>query len=440
MHLYISMREVPLCNNILNKIKPVFFLSKIFGVSPVRITSSESAGECVEIKPCPRITSYICPVILFSAMLFGLVHSITDCLMLDAHDAGQMVHNVVCNPMTYLSASVSIFTHWTTNRIAISKLLEEIFSINKAIVQRKWSYLTEVKKFDGYSSVVLMMLFFVLLVFLCCDILIMGGTYFMYASGANLRLAHLVNFMIVAQFCMFVSCIKSALRELTGIIAENLDESAVFCNVMLNSGQPLIKCSISRNMPAANAKFNNRVAPCHIGLGTLHRKRREAISIRDIIFCRHIYNCVYDACALVNCIYGIPVLLEFVRNATFSITDVHFILKSSYFPTLTLFHKFKSLATKLCWLFIYISTVFYMTASCHLVNLESNKLIDKIQKALLQHTLQKDSLKQLKLFSDQVSNNRIEFTAFWFFTVDMSLFCAFVASTITYTIVLVQFN
>lgn len=429
------MWEVALCNNILNKIKPVFFLSKIFGVSPVRITRSESPEEYVEIKPCPSIASYICPVILFSATLFGLVHSITNCISLDAHDAGQMVHDVVCNPMTYLSASVSILTHWTTNRITISKLLEEMFSVNKAIVQRKWSYLTEVKKADGYSSVVLVILFFVLLVFLCCDILTMGGNYFRYASGANLHLANLVNLMIVTQFCIFVSCIKSALRELTEIIAVNVNESALFCNVMLNCGQPLVKRSISRNMPAVN-----RVTPCHIGLGTLHRKRREAISIHDIIFCRHIYNCVYDASALVNCIYGIPVLLEFIRNATFSITDVHYILKSSCFPTLTFFIKVNGLVTKLCWLFIYISTVFYMTASCHLVNLETNKLINKIHKALLLHTLQKDSLKQLKLFSDQVSNNRIEFTAFWFFTVDMSLFCAFVASTITYTIVLVQIN
>jgi hypothetical protein len=434
------MCEVPLCNNILNKMKPVFFLSKIFGVSPVTITGSEGAEEYVEIKPSPSMASYICPVIMFIAMLLGLVHSIADCIIFDVHDAGQAVHFAVCHPMMYLSASVSILTHWTTNRLKISKLLEEILSIDKAIVQKKRSYLTEVKKCNGYSSVVLVIVFFILLVFLCCDILISGKDYIMYAIDANLRLAQLVNFMIVTQFCKFVSCIKSALRELTEIISVNVDESAVFCNVMLNSGQPYMKRSMSRNIPAANSKFNNYVAPCHIGLGTLDRKRQETISIHDIIFCRHMYNCVYDASALVSCIYGISVLLEFIRNATFAITDVHFILTCSYFPTLTFLNKVENLVTKLCWLFIYISTVLYMTASCHFVKLESNKLTNKIQKALLLPTLQKDSLKQLKLFSDQISNNRIEFTAFWFFTVDMSLFCAFVASTITYTIVLAQFK
>jgi hypothetical protein len=436
------MYEVPLCNNVLNKMKTVFFLSKIFGVSPVTITGAESAEEYVEIKRSPNFTSYIYPVILFIAMLSGLVHSIVECIIFDAHDAGQMMHNAVCNPMTYLAASVSILTNWTTNRLKISKLLEEILSINKAIVRKKRNFLTDFKKCNGYSSVVLVILFFVLLVFLCCDIFISGRDYFMYAFGANLRLAHLVNFMIVVQFCKFVSYIKSALRELTQMISVNVDESAVFCDVrcVLNSEHPLMKRQISRNMPAVNAKFNNHVTPFHTGLGTLHRKGQETILINDIIFCRHMYNCIYDASALVNCIYGIPVLLEFIRNATFSITDVHYILKSSNFPTLPFFNKVGSLVVKLCWLFLYISTVFYMTASCHLVNLESNKLIDNIQKALLLRTLQKDSLKQLKLFSNQISNNRIQFTAFWFFTVDMSLFCAFLASSITYTIVLVQFK
>jgi hypothetical protein len=430
------MCEVPQCSNIINKIKPVFFLSKIFGVSPVTITGSETADEDMEIKRSPSIASYICPVILFVAMVVGLVQSVADCVLFDAHDAGQVVHNAVCHPITYLAASMSILTHWTTNRCKITKLLEELLSVNKALVQKRRSYFTDVKKCNGHSNVVFVILFCALLIFLCCDILLSGRHFFMYAFDANLRLAHLVNFMIVIQFCKFVSYIKSALRELTQIISANVDQSAGFRGVRcaLNSAQPLMK----RSMPAVNAEFNSHVAPLHVGLGALHRKRQETVSIHDIIFCRHMYNCIYDASVLVNCIYGIPVLLEFVRNATFSITDVHYILKFSYFPTLTFFNKVENLVTKSCWLFIYISTVFYMTASCHLVNLETNKLIDKIQKALLLHTLQKDSLKQLKLFSNQVSNNRIQFTAFWFFTVDMSLFCAFVASTITYTIVLVQ--
>jgi len=81
-----------------------------------------------------------------------------------------------------------------------------------------------------------------------------------------------------------------------------------------------------------------------------------------------------------------------------------------------------------------------VTVSCHVVTLESNKLNDKIQKLLLLHPLHKDSVKQLELFSDQISKNFIKFSASSFFTIDMSLFCAYVATTIAYTIVLVQFK
>jgi hypothetical protein len=436
------MPGAQLCNSVLNEIKVIFFLSKIFGVSPVTITGSETAGEDVEIRPPLSIRSYIYPVIVFTAMLLGIVLSIANCIFFEPLHAGHVIHNVLCHPMTYLGACVSILTHWTMNRLKISKLVEEILSVNEATVQKKGSCLTDVKKRKQYCSVVLVILFFVFLSVFCSHTLKSERNYFMYAFHVNLYVACLVNFMIVIQFCRFVSYVKYALRELTEIISVNVDERAAFCDVkcMLNSGQPLMIRSVSRNMPAVNAKSDNHVAPFHLGLGTLNRKRQEIISIHGILFCRHVYNCIYDANNLVNCVYGIPVLLEFIRMATYSITDVHYtILKFSYFPAMTP-NEVESLLLKLCWIFINVSTVFCMSASCHLANLELNKLIDRIQKALLLHTLQKDSVEQLKLFSNQISKNSIRFTAFWFFTVDMSLFCAFVATTITYTIVLVQFK
>jgi len=57
-----------------------------------------------------------------------------------------------------------------------------------------------------------------------------------------------------------------------------------------------------------------------------HPTPGEALSVHHIIFCRRVYNDVYDARILVNSIYGIPLLLGFVVNVTFSIINVYHIL------------------------------------------------------------------------------------------------------------------
>jgi hypothetical protein len=169
----------------------------------------------------------------------------------------------------------------------------------------------------------------------------------------------------------------------------------------------------------------------------------EAISAHHIMFCRRVYNEVFETHALVNSIYGIPLLLVFVLTGTFSIINVYYVLLDSRnisFLMESRLRRTEEIILRVFWVFMCTAVAFYMSVSCYFVTLESSKLKEKIQKLLLLNILQRDSVRQLKLFSDQVSKNCIKFSASCFFTIDMSLFCAYVASTITYTVVLVQFK
>jgi hypothetical protein len=78
-----------------------------------------------------------------------------------------------------------------------------------------------------------------------------------------------------------------------------------------------------------------------------------------------------------------------------------------------------------------------VTLPCQKTSEECQKCVDNIQEMLLQ-TDQKDVVRQLKLFSNQLENNRIEFTANGFFMVNLSLLTAFSGVTVTYIILLVQ--
>jgi TM2 domain-containing membrane protein YozV len=431
-----------MCSNVLNEVRLVFYLSRIFGVSPVAIVTT--GEKSVEFKPYGNITGNLCSVILFCATVAGLIFSVIEYFSSHVNDAGELVHNALCHPMMYLSASVSIVTHCTKNRFIIAKLLEKLSSVNKTVIQKKRKLLFNIKKHNECSNVMLLMLFWSLVVFLCCDTLIWGRDYLTYVVGVSLRIAHLVNFMIVAQFCKFVKFIQFTLRDLTKIITVSVEKSSVCGNAKctFTCGQSYINRSRSVTISAVETEFGSVVVPYGCDLSNVNAKPQEAIMEHNVVFCRYVYNDIYDANTLINSIYGISVLFGFMLNAILSITNIYYMLKVSNFPlhVINPLNSTENLVSKLCWLFMYIATVFYMTLSCHLVTSESNTLIYNIEKVMLLNPLQRNTLKQLKYFSNQIYKNPIKITASWFFTVDMALFCAYVASTITYTVVLVQFN
>jgi hypothetical protein len=71
-------------------------------------------------------------------------------------------------------------------------------------------------------------------------------------------------------------------------------------------------------------------------------------------------------------------------------------------------------------------------------NSEFKKSVGQIQKLILYVDVKEDMREQLELFSIQLSNNRIEFTACGFFTVNFKLVRSIVYTVVTYIIVLVQ--
>jgi hypothetical protein len=75
-----------------------------------------------------------------------------------------------------------------------------------------------------------------------------------------------------------------------------------------------------------------------------------------------------------------------------------------------------------------------------MVQEESKVLANNLQKLQLYHPIRPDILLQLQQFSTQVAENNIHFTAFGFFSVNLSLLYAFIASSVTYVIILIQFR
>jgi hypothetical protein len=81
-----------------------------------------------------------------------------------------------------------------------------------------------------------------------------------------------------------------------------------------------------------------------------------------------------------------------------------------------------------------------LTAICEMASGTAKGIGHNVETLLLQNPLRGDLLEQLKLFSHQISNDKIEFSAAGFFIINLSLLCTFTASVTTYIVILIQFK
>jgi hypothetical protein len=158
-----------------------------------------------------------------------------------------------------------------------------------------------------------------------------------------------------------------------------------------------------------------------------------------IVNCRRIYKKLYDICCFVNSMYGFTLLLSAVTNIVSFVSYVNFTIHYMLTPYSS---ERGVVSTKEVIPFLASSLmtgleIIAVTLPCQKTSEECQKCVDSVQKLLLQ-TDQKAVVRQLRLFCNQLENNRIEFTANGFFAVNFSLLTALTGVTVTYIILLVQ--
>jgi hypothetical protein len=96
------------------------------------------------------------------------------------------------------------------------------------------------------------------------------------------------------------------------------------------------------------------------------------------------------------------------------------------------------IASSMCWVMQTVARILYITASCSAAVEEARRTGTVVHKLLLRQSLLRDTSTQLQLFSIQLLNNKVEFSAGGFFPVNLSLAYSMVGAATTYTIILIQ--
>ena len=137
-----------------------------------------------------------------------------------------------------------------------------------------------------------------------------------------------------------------------------------------------------------------------------------------------------------NCIYGLPVLLKFIRIIISYILHLIAVKRgevsfnNTFAKTLEMFAFISML-----WLVIFVFRYVAITLYCYIATTETNRIQDRVQCLLLRQNVRNEVVKRLKLFFSQLTVCKIEFTALEFFFVNLKDLSAFVFSVVRYIIV-----
>ncbi|PNF32650.1 hypothetical protein B7P43_G15052 [Cryptotermes secundus] len=423
---------------IISSVKPLYFLCKIAGLVPFSFSVDlETGTEIINTNIYSNIFSVAWSLLVFFVLVGGTIHYCFAMISSTNITAFYITAFMVSFPLTLLMSKLAILMNLTLNRQKFSDLWKKLNDIDIALLQyggpRK----------NIWFKVEMAFLLLIILPWMCADAWLWAGRITFFGE-AILRLSHLVQMLVVIQFCKLTQLLRRSLKDLNKALTVNIDNelrtSFIAAKEYPNSRYrkvnsigitPVIR-HISTQCILANVEDISEES-------IISNSFTEACSFLKI---RRIYGQIYEAVDYVNSIYGLPMLLEFVRNILAVIVNI--------FQITTIFRNrteqsiiyglpsyvFTFLGA--CWVIVFISREAAVTFSCHMATSEARKIQDNVQIILLRQNIREETMEQLKLFSAQLTANMIRFTAFGFFTLSLSTLSTFIASVITYIVVLEQ--
>ena len=463
--------------SILKWLKPLYLLSKSVGLSPFRLRENLFHGNCQDIVENFQILQFVWPVVLFIVISSGLVSCVLH-INLKSDNPGFIAHEFVV-PLNYITALITLAVNLTVNRKKMQELMRMLYKIDSVLFLGKlepWY-----RKARLFLTVQLVVLFLICIPYLCYDAYCWGVSLSKCVFEFIKRISIVIDLVVVMNFTNIMYFFKHRLQHINNELADaksknspdfssikphscDLPEPTPLANVLgvpviqrmrqiTTSKNPSRQCNEIYSSDNLNRlrrkllkgfsytnrmriKMNMRPSKVSAKVAVIYdNDRRHKFNAADILQKRMVYKYLYDTLKLINSIYGLPILSKltfcFVGTVCYSYALLYGTFEDQEL-SMTFSHVF--------WFIVFFGSAISITAYSHMAQAESKRTIDEIQNYLLQDTVKPEVRRQLRLFSDQVSKNPIEFVALGFFSVNLPLLCCFIGHATTFIIILIQFK
>jgi hypothetical protein len=255
-----------------------------------------------------------------------------------------------------------------------------------------------------------------------------------------------VNLGTVVQFSDLVLLLRYRLQALNSKLTSILKDSeklyssiSVFNNINRNTVSDSTVTETEINVSELNSVNTIplvELSQCFKSIWQRHQIPQQ--TIRNL---REIYDDLCDISVYINSMFGVQILLEIGVSTAELISAVYlilYIILARQNATAITISKIAKLM--LAWLLLIIFKLISITAPCHSTTNEVENTSVLVQKLLLRRHFNQDTIAELKLFSHQLFQRKMKFTAIRFFTLDYSLLLTIIGGTTTYLVILAQYE
>jgi hypothetical protein len=254
---------------------------------------------------------------------------------------------------------------------------------------------------------------------------------------------YFVTNLMVLQFVCLVTIIWHRYRVLNSHLTTNHIPSNLLQSLNMSYNTSLSE----RHDPVFRRDSKDHTCFCiekgHVSrpLVTEQHERPYKIdrNISKIRKLREFHDNLYNIASDINIIYGFQILVDIVNTFVDTVATLYFSImcakeEAQGGNTVT----YHGLFVHVSWLPFLFLKMTGITLSCHLASNEANNTANVLQKKLLTEELRADTEMEIKSFLQQVSNNKLYFSACGFFHINLSTLCAMISSVATYLVILLQ--
>jgi hypothetical protein len=173
--------------------------------------------------------------------------------------------------------------------------------------------------------------------------------------------------------------------------------------------------------------------------GQYERPHKIGSYVSKIRKLRELHDKLHNVVSDVNIIYGFQILADITNTFIDSVTTLYFSImcakKEAEGGESISYH---GLIVHTSWMLLFLLKMIAITMSCHFASNEASDTANILHKKLLTEEMKPDTEKEIQSFLQQVTNNKLYFSACGFFHINLGTLCAMISSVTTYLIILLQ--
>jgi hypothetical protein len=417
--------------------KAVHFCSRLLGLAPYSfVINPQKNGETIDISWRRNFKIVIWSLTMLTVQFVGLIYVISSSFIHTSDSLSDLVPKTLQFPLINATGLVALAISVSIKGKKMVKIVEMLSAVDKHLSQRSLYHKHNLK----FTILVLITaVYHTALHIISIYFYPRGHINFYY--GVSI---YLCDFMWSVNNLQYVNIVEVLTQNL---ILMNKQFHTTFVSQSHSSlasktSRPHIRkeefcfSKVREFHKRDHSAILNSYRPIVFRTNVSHVNSRAAVRILELRFC---FNHLYSICRLINSIYGLSLLMDFMAYTVCLTGDLY----STCFVLITPYKRHELISvprimTAILWVAASASKVLTIVFAGNRATSEFRKTAAEVHKLISGTRLVADVQQQLDLFSIQLVNNRIEFTACGFFEVNFKLVRTLVYTVTTYIIVLVQ--